>query len=171
MSEPVIILDYDPAWPEVFRFLRDRAAAALGGLAAAVEHVGSTAVPGLAAKPVIDMDVVVRSAGDVPAAIEGLARIGYVHQGDLGIPGREAFAAPPDTPSHHLYLCTLDSPEYRRHLAFRDYLRAHPETARVYGRLKKAAARRFPNDRAAYTDAKSGFVAEILRRAAEGTTA
>src|SRR5271168_241502 len=105
MTNPVIVVDYDLQWAEVFAELRSTLAAALGGLAVAIEHVGSTAVPGLPAKPIIDIDVVVPSPAKVPEAIARLATIGYVHQGDLGIAGREAFASPPNTPAHHLYVC------------------------------------------------------------------
>jgi GrpB-like predicted nucleotidyltransferase (UPF0157 family) len=160
-----MVVEYDPRWPELFAKLRSQVGAALGGLAVSIEHVGSTAVPGMPAKPVIDMDVVIPSAADLPAMIERLATLGYVHQGDLGIPGREAFEPPPDTPPHHLYVCPLGGEEYRRHLLFRDHLRAHPDAARAYGDLKRDAARRFREDRESYTEAKSAFVAEILHRA------
>ena len=168
MSVPVIVVDYDPAWPQLFEQLRDRVVAALGDLVVAVEHVGSTAVPGLPAKPIIDLDVVIPAIADLPAAIERLATLGYVHRGDLGITGREAFSRPPDTPPHHLYVCARDSAELRRHLLFRDYLRAHPEDARAYGALKRQLAARFRDDREAYTEAKTAFVADILRRGARG---
>ena len=162
MSEPVVIVDYDPGWPDQFERLRARAAAALGDLAVAIEHVGSTSVPGLAAKPIIDMDVAVASLAHVPAAIERLAAIGYVYEGDLGLTGREAFTAPPGGAAHHLYVCTVDAREYRRHLAFRDRLRADPVAARAYGDLKRALAQRHRDDRLAYTDAKDEFVESVL---------
>src|ERR1700677_1324327 len=123
-NDPVLIQDYDPAWPEAFSKLAARVKAALNSLAVTVEHIGSTAVPGLAAKPIIDLDVVLASAADLPEAIRLLATIGYVHEGDLGIPGREAFRSPPGEPRHHLYLLATGAAELRRHLAFRDALRA-----------------------------------------------
>jgi len=165
MAEPVIIVDYDPQWPGLFEELRAPVVAALGDLVVIVEHVGSTAVPGLAAKPIIDMDVVVPSVTDIPEAIARLATLGYVHRGDLGVPGREAFISPDGKPRHHLYLCAIGSDELCRHLSFRDYLLTHPKDARAYGALKKAAALRFADDRAAYTQAKSRFVEAILQRA------
>ncbi len=170
MSGPVIVADYDPAWPRLFEELRDRVVAALGDLVVAVEHVGSTAVPGLPAKPIVDLDVVIPTAAELPAAIERLATLGYVHRGDLGIPGREAFSRPLDTSPHHLYVCAWDSTELRRHLLFRNYLRSHPEDARAYGVLKQHLATHFHDDREAYTEAKSAFVTEILRRAADEAT-
>lgn len=163
---PVQIVDYDPGWPHLFQSLRERVLASLGELAYAVEHVGSTAVPGLAAKPIVDIDVVVASSADIPEAIERLATLGYVHQGDFGICGREAFAPPSDVPAHHLYLCGRTSAELHRHLLFRDYLRTHPEDAAAYASVKRSAAEMCGGDRSAYTEAKSAFIVSLLRRAA-----
>jgi GrpB-like predicted nucleotidyltransferase (UPF0157 family) len=165
MANPVIVLDYDPNWPGLFRSLRKRVADALGEMATAIEHVGSTAVPGLAAKPVIDIDVLLASETMLTAAIERLAFLGYIHRGDLGIPEREAFFAPAGDPPHHLYVCPPCSAEFRRHLAFRDYLRAHPKDSKIYGDLKIALAQRFREDRSAYNNAKTGFVEELTSRA------
>lgn len=165
MAQLIVIVDYDPNWPRVFAELRAGVVAALGGLAVAVEHVGSTAVPGLPAKPIIDLDVVIPTAATLPAVIERLAAIGYVHEGDLGIPSRDAFKSPPGAPWHHLYVCASDNEELRRHLHFRDYLRAHPAETRAYGEVKRAAARRAGDDRDVYAQAKNAFVAAILDRA------
>jgi GrpB-like predicted nucleotidyltransferase (UPF0157 family) len=114
------------------------------------------------------LDVVVPSLAEIPKAIVCLATLGYIHRGDLGIPGREAFVSPAGKPRHHLYVCSKESEELRRHRLFRDYLLTHPDDARFYGELKKAAALRFTDDRAAYTDAKTRFVEAILQRAASG---
>jgi len=165
MMNSIVVVDYDPVWPELFQFFRARIMAALGGLAAAVEHVGSTAVVGLAAKPVIDMDVLLVSAGALPAAIERLAIVGYSHQGDLGIAEREAFLAPANDIPHHLYVCPPSSGEYRRHLVLRDYLRSHPKEAQAYGHLKHSLAQKFAHDRPAYIAGKEEFVRELLERA------
>lgn len=165
MSNSVIVLDYDPNWPGLFQSLRKRIADAFGDMAAAIEHVGGTAVPDLAAKPIIDIDVLLASETMLPAAIERLASLGYVHQGNLGIPEREAFLAPANDPPHHLYVCPPCSTEFRRHMAFRDYLRAHPKDAKIYGDLKIALAERFREDRSAYIAAKGEFVAELTSRA------
>lgn len=167
MAKPIIVVEYDPTWPDTFESLKKRVAQALGDVAVAIEHVGSTSVPGLAAKPIIDMDVVVPTSGDVPTAIERLADIGYIHQGNLGIEGREAFIAPPNTPDHHLYVCPQDSRELRRHVRFRDYLRRHPDAAKRYADLKRLLAERHRDDRGAYTQAKTEFITEILRIAEE----
>lgn len=165
MIEPVIIEDYDPRWPERFETLHARIGGALGPLAAAIEHVGSTAVPGLASKPIIDIDVLLQSRTDVQSAIERLAAIGYAYQGDLGIAGRGAFRAPASEFRHHLYVCPSNSQVYRQHLAFRDYLRIHPEDVCAYGLLKRSLASRYGSDRDGYTQAKTEFIEAILKRA------
>lgn len=163
-NEPVIIVAYDPAWPEMFDALRRRIEAALGPVARAVEHIGSTAVPGLAAKPIVDIDVVIANDSALPAAIAGLASIGYAHQGEKGISGRHAFAAPAGLARHHLYVCAAHSAELRRHLAFRDRLRADAGLAAAYGALKMRLAAEFGRDREGYTDAKTAFIETALRR-------
>jgi GrpB-like predicted nucleotidyltransferase (UPF0157 family) len=164
MSAPVIVEDYDPRWPQLFEILRSRISAALGSLAAAVEHVGSTAVPGLAAKPIIDIDALLRSQTDLQRAIERLATLGYEPQGDLGIPGREAFRVPTSEFPHHLYVCSPDSREYDRHITLRNHLRSNPEDAQAYGLLKRSLANRYGNDRDGYSRAKTDFIEAILRR-------
>ncbi|MFI4975259.1 MAG: GrpB family protein [Caulobacterales bacterium] len=170
MPEPVVICDYDPAWPQRYETLRVRIAEALGDLAASIEHVGSTSVPGLAAKPTIDLNVVLRSPDELGEVIGRLARLGYAHEGDLGIAGREAFATPPGygTHDHHLYVCAPDWVGHGEQLAFRDYLRTHPHAALAYARLKRSLAARHRNDRAGYANAKAGFVRAVLKRAGLG---
>lgn len=169
---PVIVVEYDRSWPGVFEALAAVYRRALGPLALRIEHVGSTAVPGLAAKPVIDVDIVIGAAAQLPEAARLLAGIGYRHIGDLGIPTREAFLRCGDDvprdgsgrawPAHNLYVCPADSPELERHIRFRDWLRAHPEGAARYGLLKRELAERFRLDRDAYTEAKTDFVLAAL---------
>ena len=124
----VVVLDYDPRWPDHFEQLRAIVWPAVAGIATAIEHLGSTSVPGLSAKPVIDMDVVV-PASRVEEAISRLADLGDRHRGNLGIEGREAFRAPAGSVPHHLYLCPADSPALANHIAVRDHLRATPTAA------------------------------------------
>jgi GrpB-like predicted nucleotidyltransferase (UPF0157 family) len=165
MWKPVVVVDYDPTWADVFEALRKQVSGVLGDTASAIEHIGSTSVPGLAAKPIIDIDVLLASESVLPEAITRLARLGYVHQGDLGIPEREAFLTPAGAPAHYLYVCPPQSREFQRHVAFRDYLRAHRVEAKAYGDLKKALALQFRDDREAYMAGKDGLVKEILARA------
>ena len=163
----MIIEDYNPRWPQLFEMLRSRIAAVLDEVSISIEHVGSTAVPGLAAKPIIDIDVLLRSSADLPVVIRKLADLGYEHRGDLGISGREAFRAKSGDVHHHLYVCLPGSPEYERHIAFRDYLRTHVSDANAYALLKRELANRFVDDREEYNQAKSTFVQRILQRTLE----
>jgi GrpB-like predicted nucleotidyltransferase (UPF0157 family) len=162
-KDPIEVVDYDPAWRQRFCEIRARLVVALGDVALAVEHVGSTAVPGLPAKPIVDVDVVVATDHDVSAAAERLGTLGYVQRGDLGIPGREAFTAPGGGSPHHLYVVVAESDALASHLEFRNRLRADRGLARAYGDLKIDLARRFRDDRAAYTEAKAEFIEVALR--------
>lgn len=159
----IVVLPYDPQWKAAFEAIRQEIEAAVGDLLLSVEHVGSTAVEGLSAKPIIDLDVVIAAASDLPEVIERLASIGYEHEGDLGIPGREAFCytGKPHLLAHHLYVCPRDSRELHRHLAFRDYLRTHPEAAAEYGRVKEAAARCYPHDIQRYMQHKEACIRRL----------
>ncbi|MEC5399019.1 GrpB family protein [Uliginosibacterium sp. H1] len=162
-SSPIVVVAYDPAWPALFEQLCAGLWPALRDLASAIEHVGSTSVPGLAAKPVIDMDIVVPGPAAMAQVIERLGHLGYQHRGNLGIDGREAFQHPPGLPAHHLYACVVDGVALANHLAVRDYLRAHPATAERYGRLKMQLADAFPHDIDAYVAGKTDMLLDILR--------
>jgi GrpB-like predicted nucleotidyltransferase (UPF0157 family) len=159
----VTVVDYDPNWPRLFETLSAPISELLAGVAISIEHVGSTAVPGLAAKPVIDIDVVVLPP-DVSTGIARLQGFGYQHLGDRGVPQREAFRRPPGSAVHHLYLCPSTSPALANHLAIRDHLRANPPAARAYGALKKRLAIDFAHDVDGYVEAKTAFLVAILRQ-------
>lgn len=159
------VVDYDPAWPELFEQLRSRIWAVVNDAAVSIEHVGSTSVPNLAAKPIIDLTVVVETEAGVPLVIERLAALGYVHQGNLGIDGREAFDSPHRRPAHHLYVCARGNLGLVNHLALRDYLRTHPDAARAYGDLKRRLASQFPHDIDRYVEGKTGVILDLLREA------
>lgn len=159
----IIVCAYDPTWPALFAQLAAPIRRQLANYPAiAIEHVGSTAVPGLAAKPIIDMDIVVQHPADIPGIIAALAPLGYVHRGDLGIAGREAFSRPAHTPAHNLYLGLASAPSMRNHLLLRDYLRQHPQAVLAYGKLKQQLAQQYPDDIDAYVAGKSQFIADIL---------
>lgn len=164
-SPRVFVVDYDPSWPDVFEVLRRPLWAALKDVAVSVEHVGSTAVPGLAAKPIIDIDVVLRSSDCLPEVIGRLAALGYEHQGNLGIEGREAFRSAQGLPAHHLYACPKDSVALANHLALRDFLRRDAAAVAEYGRIKKGLAARFPDDVDSYVAGKTDFILTVLRDA------
>jgi GrpB-like predicted nucleotidyltransferase (UPF0157 family) len=165
MAEPVVVVDYNPEWPADFEKLRQRLAEAVGDRAVSIEHIGSTAVPGLAAKPVIDIDIVLRSSGQVASVIQLLAPLGYHHEGNQGVVGREAFSWPSGERRHHVYVVTRGSPSHRRHLVIRDHLRAHPDEGRAYGELKKRLAETYRDDRVAYAEAKNTFTDRIFMAA------
>lgn len=167
----VRLVPSDPGWPALFEAESARVRRALGPeLPLALAHVGSTAVPGLAAKPILDL-----LAGYPPGAPAGpyvaaLGRAGYVHRGEQGIPGREYFRRG-DPRAYHLHLAAEGGPFWREHLAFRDALRGDPALRDAYAALKRDLARRFPRDREAYTDGKGAFVRGVVTRALAGDAA
>jgi GrpB-like predicted nucleotidyltransferase (UPF0157 family) len=161
----VVVVDYDAEWPRLFEKRRTAIWPAVADVALRIEHVGSTSVPGLAAKPIVDMTIVVARRDDVAVAIARLATLGYHHKGNLGIEDREAFDEPPDLPRHNLYVCPEGTLGVVNQVAVRDYLRAHPDAARRYGELKKRLAEQFPNDIDGYVFGKTDFILDVLRRA------
>ena len=161
----VQVLPYDAAWKSNFEAIRAEIEAAIGDLILGIEHVGSTSVEGLAAKPCIDIDVIIKDVSMLDAVVAGLGEIGYLHEGDLGIKGREAFRYEnkPHLQAHHLYVCPQDSEELYRHLTFRNYLRDNPDAAERYGRVKQEAAALFPHDIDGYIRYKSSCIEELYR--------
>ena len=164
MKRYIIVVPYDENWKRHFESIRNEIQEALGEIALRIEHVGSTSVPGLSAKPIIDIDVVVHD-DSVSDAIAALETVGYHHEGNLGIPGREAFGyeGKEHLQQHHLYVCPESSDELKRHIAFRDYLRTHPEAVSEYSRIKQEAAELFPNDIDRYIQYKSPFIEKIYK--------
>jgi GrpB-like predicted nucleotidyltransferase (UPF0157 family) len=165
MEVPAVVAEYDPTWTGAFERLRDRLDATLVGVTHVTEHVGSTAVRGLAAKPIIDVDVVVADETAVGPAVKALAAAGWRHEGDLGIKGREAFLPPADAAYHHLYLVVAGSRPHRDHIDLRDFLRMHPGHAARYAALKRQLAVLLETDRAAYVLGKHEMITEFLRMA------
>ena len=163
-SGTVRVVAYDARWPELFRAEAARIASVVGPLGLEIEHTGSTSVPGLAAKPIIDM-----LAGRPPEAplepyVRALEAAGYAHRGEQGIPGRHFFRRG-DPRSYHLHLAAHGGRFWCDQLAFRDRLRADPALRDAYAALKRALAARHPRDREAYIEGKSDFVREVLARA------
>ena len=158
----VVVLPYNENWKQDFIDIKTELSQTLGELAISIEHVGSTSVEGLAAKPIIDIDVVVTKER-INDAILALKSIGYIHEGNLGIPGREAFTyeGKEHLQQHHLYVCPEDSLELKRHLAFRDYLRTHPEAANEYSIIKMEAASLYPEDIDKYIEHKAPVIEDI----------
>lgn len=177
----VILADYDPAWPELFEAERKRLQAAIGQCAVAIEHVGSTAIPGIAAKPVIDISVALRSELDALRCITPLFELGYECLGEYGLPGRIFFRKRTDSPllgqvssgvgrTHQMHMYTNGHSEHVQHILFRDYMRSHPLDARDYAQLKRKLAAEH-DDIEAYAKAKSDFIQRILRKARQNGTA
>lgn len=161
----VEVTAYDPKWPQAFERIRAHVWPAVQHAAMRMEHIGSTSVPGLRAKPTIDACIVVASPRDIPYVVKGLAKIGYAHRGTMGVPDREAFEQPDATlPKHHLYASPRGSVNLKNQLGLRDYLRAHPEVAREYGDLKTKLAERFPKDIDSYVAGKTDFILAVLHQ-------
>jgi GrpB-like predicted nucleotidyltransferase (UPF0157 family) len=159
---PIEVTPYNPIWPIQFEQIADTIRPAIAHIPSAqIEHVGSTSVPGLAAKPIIDIDVIVDKV-DIPAAIAALESVGYIHRGDLGVPGREAFYPPENTPKHYLYLCERGCLSLRNHLAVRDILRTHPDLRDQYAAVKLALAADPTMDIDTYVHGKSDILQTVL---------
>ena len=142
----VNVVPYNPTWKSAFESIKQELSYALGDLAISIEHVGSTSVEGLSAKPCIDIDVVIEDYSIFDQVVDKLSSIGYIHEGNLGIKDREAFkyTDKPHLLNHHLYVCPKYSQELHRHLTFRDYLRNNPDAMLKYGSIKETAAKLSP---------------------------
>ena len=163
-NEAFSIVDYDPEWPE--RFEREAAAirAVMNDEIVELEHIGSTSVPGLPAKPIIDLLLAVESFAPLDHYSALLEPLGYKHQPHVNDAERLFFwKGSPRT--YHLHLVEYATWEHQRHLLFRDYLRTHPEAAAEYAALKRELAQRYKHDRLAYTNSKGSFIEATVERA------
>jgi GrpB-like predicted nucleotidyltransferase (UPF0157 family) len=179
MSRAALVIhlaDYDPHWPQLFEDERARLQAAIGERVADIQHVGSTSIPGIAAKPIIDIAVHLRSLIDALYCITPLTELGYECLGEFGIPDRIYFRKPTDSPlpgqshdglgrTHQIHMYVQDHDQYEKQIVFRDYLRAHSSAAADYEALKRDLAQKHAGDIEAYALAKSEFVLDILARA------
>lgn len=162
----VRVVDHDPAWVSLGTEEKGRIQAALGGAAIDIQHVGSTAVPGLAAKPVIDIAVALRHLDTFRELIPSLEGLEYEYMAEFNIPGEAFFRKKAGT--YHLHVLEHDSVYWRNYLFFRNYLQQHPATAQQYLELKQDLAARFSNDRPSYTRGKSDFISSVLCNARGG---
>jgi GrpB-like predicted nucleotidyltransferase (UPF0157 family) len=162
----VRIVEYDLAWPGKAEAEIGRIRAAMGDAAVRIDHVGSTAVPGLAAKPIVDLQLSVSDIGVRSSYVEPLERLGYLLAPDPDSPDFHFFGLPAARPrTHHLHVCAAGSEDERRHLAVRDYLRAHPDEVVAYAELKRGLVARTPGDRLAYITGKDSYVVALELRA------
>lgn len=161
----VHIVAYDPGWPRQFRVLGHRLRAALGEVALRIDHIGSTSIPGLGAKPVIDIQISTATLEPLGPFSEPLERLGYVYRADNTERTKRYFREPPGEPRTHIHVRRAGGYSEQFPLLFRDYLRKHPDEAHEYEQFKRRVAAQFPTDRSAYTDAKIPFFWDVIRRA------
>jgi GrpB-like predicted nucleotidyltransferase (UPF0157 family) len=169
----VYLQPYDSRWPDEFARESLAVASALGSILTAIHHIGSTAIPGIRAKPIIDMLAVSADISFLDESPFPLEALGYEALGEFGIAGRRYFRKNNSAAerTHQIHAFQTGSPQIFRHLAFCDYLRAHPDAARDYDALKQKLAESYPNDISSYTDGKDSFIHDIDRRAASWLSA
>jgi len=167
MLRTIVVAEHNPKWTAEFNRIRVHLMSHTKDLVLDILHVGSTAVPQLAAKPILDIDIVFASYEQFPLLAARLETLGYQHAGDGGIPTRERFTRPPsdDFYPHHLYACPADSPELARHLLFRDHLRSNVHARNEYAALKQALAEQHRHDIDAYVAGKSQFIEVAIAEA------
>ena len=164
-TKQVVVVPYDEAWKNAFEEIKTEIEAEIGDLIIGIEHVGSTSVEGMSAKPCIDIDVIIKDYSVFGEIVRKLGAIGYIHEGDLGIKDREAFkyADKSHLMTHHLYVCPRDSEELHRHIAFRDFLRKNPEAVKEYSMVKEKAAALFPDEIEQYIAFKAPCIEELYK--------
>ena len=162
-TKRVVVLPYDEKWKFAFEEIKNEIDAALGDRILGIEHIGSTSVKGMSAKPCIDIDVIIKDYSVFDEIVEKLGAIGYIHEGNLGIKDREAFKYmnKPHLMTHHLYVCPEYSKELHRHVTFRDFLRQNTEAVRKYSLVKEQAAELFPNSIDKYIEHKTPCIEEL----------
>lgn len=166
MSQHIIVTEYNPSWTQMFEQEATAIKQILGENCVAIYHIGSTAVPGLAAKPIIDIMPVVKSLTDVDKVSKQFEGIGYEYMGELGIAGRRYLRKGGDERTHQIHIfAQSDDININRHLAFRDYLRTHENIKNAYAELKIKLAQKYPYDIDGYCDGKEKFVKEIELKA------
>ncbi len=161
----ITVVPYDEKWIIEFERIKNEILSVLYNDIVSIEHIGSTSVPGLWAKPIIDMNIIVENYM-LPVVIEKLASIGYIQEGNLGVESREAFkyVDKPYLMAHYLYMCPKDSAEHKRQITFRDYLRSHPLDCKKYSEIKIEKSNKFPHDIDSYIKGKEPVVMEIYQK-------
>lgn len=158
----VRLVPYTPAWAELFEDEKAKLSLALKDWALDIQHIGSTAIPGGVAKPIIDIGIAVADFDLACACVPLVVGVGYEYQGENGIPRRHYFVKRNSATTHHIHMFEQESRNWQDHILFRDYLRDHPEEVNEYTELKIRLAEMFPTDREAYTNGKGEFISRIL---------
>ncbi len=161
------VVDADPDWPQMFSKEADAVSNVVNRGLVAIHHIGSTAVPGLSAKPIIDILLEVEDLAILDGYNSAMEDLGYVIKGEFGIPGRRSYLKGLEERTHHIHAFLTGAHDALRHLAVRDYLVFHPNVAKQYGLLKQRNAERFRHDNDGYCDAKHGFVTGLEKAALE----
>ncbi|UCC11821.1 MAG: GNAT family N-acetyltransferase [candidate division WOR-3 bacterium] len=159
------VVPYDPEWATFFSQEKQKILDAVGQYMVAIEHIGSTAVKGIWAKPIIDIAIGLKAYEDGFKCVGPLEEIGYVYKGEFGIAGRHYFRTDADIVTCHVHMHEVDSESYKNYILFRDYLRVHKEAASVYSVLKKDLMKKHRDDRNRYTKAKADFINEVIQKA------
>ncbi len=169
IKKPIEVHEYNSEWTNEFNRIKEKIESIIGDLIIDIHHVGSTSIEGLAAKPIIDIDVEIQSYDAFNEIVERLIQYGYVHNGNQGIEGREVFKQTQNDGlmSYHFYVCQSDCRELRRHIRFRDFLNENHQLRDEYAELKKQLAIKYRNDREAYTDSKTDFIKSVMIKAGE----
>lgn len=161
----VIVTPYQASWSEAFKQEADRLETIFAERLLTVHHIGSTSVPGLSAKPILDILPVVDSLEGIETYNAAMEAIGYEVKGEFGMPGRRYYRKGGDHRTHHVHLYASGNPEITRHVVFRDYLREHPQEVEAYSTIKEQLANHHPEDISAYIAGKDTFVKEMEKRA------
>jgi GrpB-like predicted nucleotidyltransferase (UPF0157 family) len=162
----VLVASYSMEWPRFFAEEKSRLLTVVGDYVLDVQHVGSTSVPGLAAKPIVDIAIAVRNFEESGVCVRPIVELGYEFKGENAIPRRRYFERGSPT-SFHLHINEIFSRAWENQILFRDYLIRHSDVAQDYAAIKIALARQFPFDRDSYLAAKGPFIERVLRRARE----
>jgi GrpB-like predicted nucleotidyltransferase (UPF0157 family) len=166
-SGQIQLSPYESGWQILFLEERDRLQASIGGYILDIQHIGSTSIPGMPAKPILDIGIAVTNFEEAVRCIPPMEKLGYRYKGENGIPRRHYFVKG-DPRTHHVHMVEIESEGWRSSLLFRDYLIKNPETAREYARLKQELAKQFATKREAYQAGKDGFIKAVLHKAREG---
>ncbi len=168
-TDSVFIVDYNPQWPQMYEQEKARIQDAIGEYLIDIQHVGSTSIPGLSSKPVIDIMTVIRNISLIEQCVQPLEALDYLYQGERGIPGRHFFRKPIDIShigrAYHMHVVEKGHDQWVMYQLFREYMLLHPESVSQYDILKRELALKHGSDRAAYTAAKASFIESIIRAA------